>query len=126
MNSGHKPAEVGNRPEGSSWVGAQDLAGNMWEWVSTIFGIDNGDYNFDDAGETVYSYPYAADDGREQDSSDITYIRILRGGAWDLDNPTFLRAPNRYTSSPDMWYSDHGFGFRCVRPFVSLDIGERG
>jgi formylglycine-generating enzyme required for sulfatase activity len=55
-------AEVGSHPEGASWVGAMDMAGNIWEWTSTLY----------------FSYPYRADDGREN-IDDIDGLRILRG-----------------------------------------------
>jgi formylglycine-generating enzyme required for sulfatase activity len=29
------PAPVGRTPAGASWSGAQDMAGNVWEWTST-------------------------------------------------------------------------------------------
>ena len=38
--AGHDTFEtypVGSFPTGASWVGALDIAGNAWEWVSTIY-----------------------------------------------------------------------------------------
>lgn len=32
------PTPVGSFPEGKSWLGVADLAGNGWEWTSTLFG----------------------------------------------------------------------------------------
>ena len=36
-SSGDQTADVGSRPAGASWVGALDLSGNLWEWVSSIY-----------------------------------------------------------------------------------------
>ena len=55
---------VGSYPNGTSWVGALDMSGNVWEWSSSVFG----------------SYPYDANDGREDINS--TDDRALRGGTW--------------------------------------------
>ena len=51
------------RPHGASWVGAVDLAGNVWEWVNSLrrSGFSQQSYDF----LKLYPYPYIADDGRE-------------------------------------------------------------
>lgn len=36
------PAEVGSKPAGATPEGAQDLAGNVWEWVTTPDGAEAG------------------------------------------------------------------------------------
>jgi len=112
-NSNNQTADVGSRPAGNSWVGASDLSGNVLEWVSTIYGIDkNGNYDFSESGDKLFPYPYDAADGREQNSEDRTFVRVLRGGSW-VSYESDLRASDRLRSSP----SDEGysFGFRCVR-----------
>ena len=48
QNSGNKTASVGNYPSGRSWVGALDMAGNVWEWTSSLY----------------KDYPYVSDYGR--------------------------------------------------------------
>ena len=35
-------SEVGSYPNGASWVGALDMAGNVWEWVNDWY--DSGYY----------------------------------------------------------------------------------
>jgi formylglycine-generating enzyme required for sulfatase activity len=68
---------VGNYPSGASPYGAQDMAGNVWEWTST----------------TYQSYPYQAD-GRENLSN--VSIKTVRGGSWD-EPPQFARTASRYS-----------------------------
>lgn len=90
---------VGSYPEGASWVGALDMAGNLWEWTSGL----------------PYDYPYRADDGREVDSEkDSSSFRTLRGGAW-IDSAFALRSANRNRHAP----VDQAtlFGFRCAGSF---------
>lgn len=36
-NSNNQTAPVGSRPLGASWVGALDMSGNVWEWVSSSY-----------------------------------------------------------------------------------------
>jgi len=55
---------VGSYPGGASPCGAQDMAGNVWEWTSSLF----------------RPYPYRENDGREDTNS--TDNRTLRGGSW--------------------------------------------
>jgi formylglycine-generating enzyme required for sulfatase activity len=90
-------AEVGSRPGGVSWVGAYDMSGNVWEWVSTISA----------------PYPYDPDDGRENDY-DTHSLRVIRGGSFEIydDLP---RAAVRDAFDPDYGY--YNIGFRCVRSF---------
>lgn len=33
-NADRHPSPVGSKPEGMSWIGAYDMAGNVWEWVN--------------------------------------------------------------------------------------------
>ena len=82
-------------PDGDSSYGCTDMAGNVWEWCSTIY----------------RDYPYQADDGREQlDSSDW---RVLRGGSWLEDDPGSVCCAYR-----DRGYFGNGVvndGFRVAR-----------
>lgn len=94
---------VGSYPAGASWVGALDMAGNVSEWVSSIYS----------------PYPYDADDGREDirdqaDDGQDDPARILRGNAWTGDEPVLFRASNRQREGvPDT--GSYSFGVRCVR-----------
>jgi len=72
---------VDRYPQGVSPYGVWDMAGNVWEWTSSIF----------------RSYPYEPNDGRE-DSTSMKH-RVLRGGAWLLD-PTVARTTCRNKENP--------------------------
>jgi serine/threonine protein kinase/formylglycine-generating enzyme required for sulfatase activity len=41
-SSGGQTKSVGSRPGGASWVGALDMAGNLSEWVSDVYGNSTG------------------------------------------------------------------------------------
>lgn len=99
-NSNQRTAEVGSKGMGASWVGAQDMAGNVWEWTSTIY------------DEGRFRYPYTADDGRE-DPSDTTSQRVMRGSSWYDGTDYWARAANRGRLGPTI--QDFNIGFRCVR-----------
>jgi formylglycine-generating enzyme required for sulfatase activity len=103
-NSDRQPAEVGSRPGGVSWVGALDMSGNIYEWMSSIYAL----------------YPYDASDGREADGdSDSSSPRMWRGGSWYY-GADYLRGNRRYSSSPDLVWSDGGF--RCARDVDPADL----
>ncbi len=91
-------APVGSYPDGVSWVGALDMAGNVFEWVSSLY----------------WPYPYSATDGREADASNYTDWRVLRGGAWSSTEES-VRSANRGLGEPDT--RDSLSGFRCARDF---------
>lgn len=113
-NSGSGTTDVGSHPQGSSWVGADDLLGNVWEWVSTVYGIDNGDYDFLDSSERTFPYPYNQDDGREQNTDNPNYARVIRGGSWLNDAGNF-RAAIRDARLPSS--ANNRIGFRCARDY---------
>ncbi|MBN1430487.1 MAG: SUMF1/EgtB/PvdO family nonheme iron enzyme [Anaerolineae bacterium] len=85
---------VGSFPDGVSWVGALDLLGNLSEWTSTYY----------------HSYPYDANDGREEDGTSL----IVRGGS-HRDYSYSIHAANRESWLPDFTNTD--VGFRCARDY---------
>jgi len=95
FNSGDSSASVASRPGGVSWVGAMDMSGNVWEWVSSLY----------------KPYPYDAADGRE-DPADMTNLRVMRGSAWN-GSPSDLRLAFRgqIPSSSRL----PNLGMRCAR-----------
>lgn len=93
-NSGGQTAIVGSRStESASWIGVIDLAGNVWEWTSSLYS----------------DYPY--DESRE-DANNKTDLRVVRGGSFSntMDN---LRSAFRYSGNPSI--AVHDIGFRCAR-----------
>ena len=85
---------MGSYLAGVSIYGALDLAGNVWEWVSSL----------------NKSYPYLVGDGREDPSS--REGRVLRGGSWN-NRALNQRASNRSWGDPE--FRDTNLGFRCAR-----------
>jgi len=86
---------VGSYPEGASAFGVLDMAGNVWEWTSSL-----------DA-----PYPYDAADGREE--ADAEGRRIMRGGSFYYAGQ-LLRCSARTGASPDVQIPH--LGFRIVLP----------
>jgi formylglycine-generating enzyme required for sulfatase activity len=78
----------------SNNYGMYDVAGNAWEWVSSLH----------------QPYPYSANDGREEVSS--SNGRVLRGGSWN-DYIYVVRTAQRLGYDPSN--SGPSIGFRCAR-----------
>ncbi|MDO9302903.1 MAG: formylglycine-generating enzyme family protein, partial [Anaerolineales bacterium] len=86
--------KVGSYETGKSFYGAYDMAGNVWEWVTSLY----------------KPYPYDASDGRENMNSSNT--RVVRGGSW-VNDYLYVRSAIRYRGYP---VSASGIdGFRCAR-----------
>ncbi len=96
---------IGVFPNGRTPEGITDLSGNVWEWTTTIWGatLQNPDF----------TYPYKADDGRE-DVGSTNVRRALRGGSW-FNNRNNARAAYRDFNFPHDRSSDIGFRVAVVR-----------
>jgi formylglycine-generating enzyme required for sulfatase activity len=86
--------EVGSYESGRSPYGLYEMAGNVFEWVSSLY----------------KPYPYDATDGRE--NLTIGGSRVIRGGAWS-EGPNDQRVFYRSWVGPDQ--SETAIGFRCAR-----------
>lgn len=96
-NSDGHTVDVSSYPDGASWVGALDIAGNVWEWTNSLF----------------EPYPYDLDDGREADTGNrIDIERVLRGGAF-FNTSDNLRTVVRFGGIPN--FEVDFIGFRCAR-----------
>lgn len=67
------PCAVGLFPAGISPYGCSDMAGQIWEWTSTLWGSDMASPSF--------AYPYR-EDGREDPEAGPDIRRVLRGGSF--------------------------------------------
>ena len=77
---------------GASPYGVLDMAGNVWEWVSSLY----------------MSYPYRANDGREELTEGVAHV--VRGGSWN-NGGAYIRSSNRSKTNP--YDSSDLIGFRC-------------
>ncbi len=84
---------VGSYKDGISFYGVYDMAGNVWEWVSSRY----------------QTYPYNPNDGRE---SLTVWDRVFRGGSWR--NPA-KEIRSSFRSYERQTYITNFIGFRCAK-----------
>jgi serine/threonine-protein kinase len=77
---------------GAEINGTVDMAGNVWEWTSSL----------------ATPYPYDAADGRED--AQASGARVIRGGSWAQSNG--MRGAYRLPSDPQQ--QNRETGFRCA------------
>jgi formylglycine-generating enzyme required for sulfatase activity len=90
-------------PQGASPYGLLDMAGNVWEWTVSLWGVD--------WYKPEFIYPYDPTDGREALGASDRVCRVLRGGSFAYPK-SFARPTFRYKNFPQS-YSD-GIGFRVA------------
>jgi formylglycine-generating enzyme required for sulfatase activity len=83
---------VDAHPEGASPYGLLDMAGNVWEWTSSVYQV----------------YPYDPGDGREDLNADDDVRRVLRGGA-SVNLAWRVRSAFRGSDLPEFFFYDRGF-----------------
>jgi len=89
------PSPIGSFPTGASPYGAQDMAGNVYEWCS--------DWYDDNNQHAPQRNPTGPTTGT---------VRVMRGGAWSYIAPDFFRCNSQNRYEPKR--SSDDFGFRCV------------
>ena len=92
--SGRGTTEAVGTLANAGTYGSLDLAGNVWEWTSSLY----------------LPYPYRADDGREAASGGGA--RVLRGGSW-LDDQFGSHSSGRNSLLPTL--ANVNVGFRCAQ-----------
>jgi formylglycine-generating enzyme required for sulfatase activity len=80
---------------GAGWTGALNLAGNVWEWTSSLY------------------EPYPRHDDAPTSQPDARAMIVIRGGSWATLRSSG-RAAHRYKDYPS--YTTNNLGFRCVIP----------
>jgi formylglycine-generating enzyme required for sulfatase activity len=93
----HNTVAVDAHPAGASPYGVHDMAGNTWEWVSTLY----------------RPYPYRSDDGREDISA--TGARGTRGGGHDSPASEITTTQRGRNLSRNPVAGHHNIGFRCAK-----------
>ncbi len=88
-------APVGSFPKGASRYGVRDVVGNVWEWVGDWFA------------------PYQGADVEQPAGPPAGDERVIRGGAWNGAEPSWVRPTFRYRSAPST--RSYAIGFRCAR-----------
>jgi formylglycine-generating enzyme required for sulfatase activity len=122
---------VGSYEKGASPYGCLDMAGNVVEWTSSLWGkalnkpfLGIFGRSSDEFIPTVWAkglakpdfgYPYKAIDGRESGAGDNYTLRITRGGGWTTGT-YWVRAANRRMSFPHHRLDSLGFRVVGVSP----------
>jgi formylglycine-generating enzyme required for sulfatase activity len=91
---------VGSYPNGKSFYGLYDMAGNVWEWTADLY---QADY-YATLGQNANNPPGGPAIGNDR--------VVFRGGAWN-SNEISLRVSNRDSGTPVDRYNF--IGFRCAR-----------
>ncbi|MBM3524438.1 MAG: hypothetical protein FJX57_15920, partial [Alphaproteobacteria bacterium] len=96
---------VGLFPRGRSPYGVDDMAGQVWEWCSTLWG--------EDMAAPSFRYPYR-DDGREDRMAGPRVRRVLRGGCFSSGREK-ANCTYRGSLEPDGFWRGNGFRFVVAR-----------
>lgn len=91
-----KTTMAGNYPDGVSYYGLHDMAGNVWEWVNDWYSKD---------------YYSSQTEWKNPEGPDSIQLKVIRGGSW---NSPALHLRSSYRS----WFiydsSNEDIGFRCA------------
>ncbi|HHE38199.1 MAG TPA: hypothetical protein ENL20_06470, partial [Candidatus Cloacimonetes bacterium] len=87
--NGNMSLDVGSLPAGNSYLGASDIAGNVWEWCNDKY---DSEFYLESPGEDPV--------GPGGSISGTTRI-VIRGGSWEF-GPDYLRNTNRSNCKADL------------------------
>ena len=93
----NETAPVDTHPTGASPYGVREMAGNVWQWVSSAY----------------RPYPYSATDGREDLMPGP--VRATRGGGHDSQPGAITTTQRGRDLSRNPAAGHHNIGFRCAR-----------
>ncbi len=88
---------------GKSYYGLFDMAGNTWEWTSTIWGKDKDNPEF--------IYPYQENDGREN-INDLNKLKVVRSAGWKYSYDLIRCAARDWNK---LSVRGNGLSFRVVK-----------
>jgi len=94
---------VNSMSGGASWVGALDMAGNVWEWVEDWW---HANYSGAPTDGSAWVVPSGTP-------------RVKRGGGFDR-SAWYLRSAYRHDAAPT--YRDASHGARCVRDLSPVGV----
>ena len=92
-------APVGSFPAGASRFGVEDVVGNVAEWTDDWF--------------SPYKKGKIGAPEKDPHNPEASKHKVIRGGAWNSSEPSWLRPSYRYRAAPTM--RSHGIGFRCAK-----------
>lgn len=97
-------APVGSYPDGASWIGALDMAGNVYEWMKDWYQAD---------------YYAEQENLNPQGPADMSGdpLKVVRGGAW-FDDSFHVRSADRFRWNFRL--ANDSIGFRCVQDSVAF------
>jgi len=105
---------VDSLPEGASYYGVFNMAGNTWEWVDDWFKRDYCLYCDEDNNCSACIIEGKPCNYCPKEKPVFGHFKVLRGGSW-FENPgeSVIKSTYRYWMDPSQRFLNTGF--RCVR-----------